>query len=210
MTAKKDLKRRVRERMKATGERYTTALAHVLEEAPAAPPPTKRSLIERLPAPHDLSKLAKLEGFETCNAEVSERTWREVEDAEGSADAWFRSVFEKLRQLLVASIGEPGADRLRAALVHGHIDDAGPQAFSIPFFRRIDSGFRGVSADGVFATIDVVRKNGRSSLVLLWSVCSGYGERRRQRLVLQVDPDFSFVRPEKLLEAILRFRLAQR
>ena len=43
MTEKKDLKARVRERMKKTGERYTAALAHIQPSPPAPPSPPPAS-----------------------------------------------------------------------------------------------------------------------------------------------------------------------
>src|SRR5690348_1645916 len=101
MTAKKDLKRRVRDRMRQTGERYKTALAHVraaAPEAPEAPAPTKKpSIILESPPSHDLSEIARFEGFR-CRAATSEPWWSKIEAEEGRAPAWFQLVFARLRQ----------------------------------------------------------------------------------------------------------------
>ncbi|HVH42429.1 MAG TPA: hypothetical protein VM925_08795 [Labilithrix sp.] len=180
MTAKKDLKRRVRERMKATGEPYTVALEHV--RAP------KCSLIE--PEPRDLTELAKHEGFD-CVVEVGRTAWEKIVADERSADAWFRLVLEKLRQLLVASIGEPGADKMRGYLVHGATIDrttgaALARVFS--FLRKVESGVRGVSPDGSIAALDIPSSSGRSRLVLFRVHRQGWADTERTALTLQVDP----------------------
>jgi hypothetical protein len=210
MTAKKDLKRRVRDRMERTGERYTEALEHMKAEAAGARPEAgdaaarRPSLIEQAPPAHDLAALATREGFE-CRAQVPERQWAAIEKTEGDPQAWFRSVFERLRQLLVASIGEPGPDAMRAYLVQNRgfgASTAGALWSFMPFMRKVDSGVRGISPDGTIAAIDVPRAGGRTSLVLLWFFPRGA---RPPTLMVQVDADTSFVRAEKMVAMWLRF-----
>src|SRR5690349_9955840 len=79
MTAKKSLKRLIRERQQATGERYTTAREKVLAAKDA--PPRERPWVEL----HDASELAGAAGF-VCPVHVSASIWRERESLAGVLD----------------------------------------------------------------------------------------------------------------------------
>lgn len=79
MPTDKDLKRRVRERMKKTGERYTSARSHVLKKKTAA----------KAPAPKEKVDLASTAGMsDTAVSKKTGRTWKEwvtVLDRDGAA-----------------------------------------------------------------------------------------------------------------------------
>ena len=70
MTIRRDLKRRIRERQAQTGERYTTARAHVL--GAATPPGRVPDWVIEL---HDVSDRAQAVGI-LCPVRVSSTLWR--------------------------------------------------------------------------------------------------------------------------------------
>lgn len=199
MTAKKDLKRRVRERMAQSGESYTQALAHVREGtgsgsgSDAQQEPARRSLIERAPPSRDLTRLAAREGFTTCSVSVSERAWEAVAAEEGSPDAWFTSVFEALRRYLVVNIGDRAADLFRSVVVRGAPAIGKETPFPFQFHRELAEGRRGVSPDARLVALDVPGKNG-NVLVVLWTLPAR--KEGPPQLFVLVRPNLTFALPE--------------
>jgi hypothetical protein len=196
MTAKKDLKRRVRERMRATGEAYTVALARVRAEAPAVAGP-RRSVISSL---HDLTPLARSSGF-SCFVEVGHDAWGRVEAVE-PAEAWFAKVLGRIRQLVLAVSGERGARDLATALFDESarpprpppLGRADPTAL-MRFMNLVASGVRGIAPTGDALAIDVAslaRPSGQPRLVQ-GTILPGYGP-RRPTLILSIDPPLDVLR----------------
>jgi hypothetical protein len=102
MTAKKDLKRRVRERQAKTGESYTAARAHVVAGAPAKQ------------VPFDVEELVTLEqaaslGYQ-CTVLASSKLLAAV-------DA--NRVLVRIRDALLATENDPAMQRLRALVFRG-------------------------------------------------------------------------------------------
>ncbi len=150
MTAKKHLKQLVRERQEKTGERYSTALAHVRAQAPG---------LEQVQP--EVTEWARLEGLH-CTAFVTERLWN-AEHSHAAREAWFRAAFARLRALLLAAEGAPGTDALCATVLRGE-----PKPGSIPhaiqeavearrFMAQVQAGARGVSRNGRLMAWDVPR-----------------------------------------------------
>ena len=193
MTAKKDLKRRVRERMRATGEAYTAALAHVRAEAPPVAAP-RRSVISSL---HDLTPLARSLGF-ACFVEVGHDARRRVEAVE-PAEAWFGAALGRIRALVFASSGERGARDLAAALFDESARPPRPPPFGrsdpsalMQFMNLVASGVRGIAPNGDAFAIDVASSSGQARLVH-GTILPGYGP-RRPTLLLSIDPSLDALR----------------
>jgi hypothetical protein len=101
MTVKRDLKKRVRARQARTGERYTTALEHVLAEKQ----PSAVEVVEMV----DLSALAAELGM--LGRVLMYPHLRERVDA--------RTTLRRLREVLLATADEPGTVLFRAVLLEG-------------------------------------------------------------------------------------------
>jgi hypothetical protein len=194
MTAKKDLKRRVRDRMRATGEAYTAALAHVRTEAPPVAAP-RRSVISSL---HDLTPLARSLGF-ACFVEVGHGAWGKIDAAE-PAEAWFRIALGRIRSLVLAASGERGARDLATALFD-ECAPASPRAVRfvppdpaalLRFASLVASGVRGIAPTGDALAVDVPAEGGHARLVH-GTILPGYG-RCRPTLLLSIDPELDALR----------------
>jgi hypothetical protein len=101
MTVKRDLKKRVRARQARTGERYTTALEHVLAEKPAP----AVEVVEMV----NLSALAAelgMHGRVLMHPHLADRV-----------DP--RTTLQRLRAVLLATEDEPGTRLFRAVLLEG-------------------------------------------------------------------------------------------
>src|SRR5215510_8049022 len=109
MTAKKDLKKRVRSRQREIGERYTTALERV-KQSRARP----RLPVLELP---DLSPMATAAGLR-CRAYCSFPFW-DLRKEEQERASLARSVLERLVQVLRVTETDPSTALLRSALLHG-------------------------------------------------------------------------------------------
>lgn len=115
MTAKKDLKRRVRERQERTGESYTTARAHVIAQADPEPEPEQPepvpakeppfSVVELVDATDDAVKLGL-----KCTVLVSPGLAKLVAPAR---------VLEKLRDALIATERDPQMELMRDVVLRG-------------------------------------------------------------------------------------------
>jgi len=102
MTAKKDLKRRVRERQARTQESYTAALAHVRAGARPKVPVTELN---------DVTELAAELGIR-CRVSA----YPGIDE---------RPALEKVRDALRATAGDPETERLRAALFENRAPNDG-------------------------------------------------------------------------------------
>jgi hypothetical protein len=195
MTAKKDLKRLVRERMRRTGEPYTTALAAVRRRG------ERPSLIATESEKVDLREIARVEGF-TCEAVVNAETWSKIA-RETDARAWFGGVFARLRRLLVDTIGDPGSDTLRAAIVHGVDPHRNRPLLALyrdllVFERDVAAGHRGVAATGYAAAFDAPRHD-RTSLVFAFLLPPARWNPPRIKLLLRIDPRFDYLSSDRFL-----------
>jgi hypothetical protein len=110
MTAKKDFKRRVRERQARTGESYTTARAHVLAGAPereTTPAPSVSAIpVEEMIG---LDEQAAALGYR-CPVIASSRLLAVAEP---------EAVLARVRDVLLATEGDPATKMLRALALHG-------------------------------------------------------------------------------------------
>ena len=102
MTAKKDLKKRVRARQQQTGERYTAALARLRKQ----PAKTPRPSISEAPS---LTTFAKAEGLK-CLAYCSFPFWELCDGEVRSALA--RGAFDRLVRVLRVTAVEPSTSLL--------------------------------------------------------------------------------------------------
>jgi hypothetical protein len=110
MTKRKTLKQRVRERQQKTGERYTTALAHVQAHRDGEPGSGE---------PLDVTRLARAAGL-ACTASASPNL------ARGTASERERRVrigLDALKGLLLALAGDSGAAKMADVLLRA---EAGP------------------------------------------------------------------------------------
>jgi hypothetical protein len=195
MTAKKDLKKLVRDRMRRTGEAYTTALAAVRKRA------ERPSLIATESEKVDLGELARAEGF-SCEAAVSLEAWSKIA-RETDPRAWFTDVFARLRKLLVDTMGERGSDAFRAATVHG-VDLYATRPFPaifvdlVAYERGLSEGRRGVASAGYAVAIDVPRRTG-TSLVMAFLVPPARWDPPRIKLLFRIDPSFDYLAPDRFL-----------
>ena len=129
MTFRRDLKRRIRERQEKTGERYTTARAHVL-----ATPPAPSWVVEL----HDVTEQARLAGL-TCPVRVTSALQRSGE---------LQTVLEQLRRILLGPV--EGVQVMQRVALRGQPDPwhgDGPvvivAAHAQRFQERLQHGLRG-------------------------------------------------------------------
>lgn len=154
MTVKRDLKRRVRERQQKTGERYTTALAHVLRQARGDM--SERSIEIEMEEVTERAQAAGLRCRAFLSPELSK--WKDAK------------LFERLREVLAATEGDPGTERFRRVLLRGEKEDAlaGQLLKHFPgtallkqwaaarsFATNLRAGIRGPSRDGLMIAYDL-------------------------------------------------------
>lgn len=160
MTKHKTLKQRVRERQQKTGERYTTALAHLKAHAQQ-----KRLDSEE---PLDVTALARRAGL-ACRATLSARL---VRDDAGETERRTVRAFELLKGLLRALTGDAGAQKMAEVLLHAEPWSGGlpnpmaELADALRFTSEVAAGRRGVSASGRVAAFDA---EGITLLAVLWA-----------------------------------------
>lgn len=137
MTIKKDLKKRIRERQEKTGESYTTARMHVLNQAPSEEPKVSQvSLREVTP----LVGALEMKG--------------EAFLSPGFPEALARPALERLREVLLATRNEPATRRMHAVLLEGEPDTPDFGSFAREwgetrvFMRNLRLGIRGPSRSG--------------------------------------------------------------
>jgi len=168
MTAKKDLKKRVRARQRQTGERYTTALERVKQLGVKK----RRVVVVEMP---DLTAIATAVGLK-CPAYCSFAFWNQSHQDEERASI-ARSVLERLLEVLRATETDPSTALLRGALLHGKTLPS-PRAFAWwqggqlrPFIARLRLGVRGTSADGQAIAFEAPDPGGGTPAVvvaMLW------------------------------------------
>lgn len=149
MTAKKDLKRRIRERQGKTGESYTTARAHVLaqRDEPAALLPAI-PVIELI----DVTEQARALGLR-CLALASPMLVERV-PAE--------RVLARVRDALLATERDPQMDVLRAVMLRGEVLERDPRRRpggwwedTRAFFARARVGIGGTNRAGDMLALQV-------------------------------------------------------
>ena len=159
MTAKRDLKKLVRDRQTRTGERYTTAREKVLS---GRQPRTAVPVVEL----HDLTSAGARIGFRCTISIFPELAKRIDPDA----------LLERIRDVLLATQGDPLLDPLRSAMLEGEPPRAPParRAYELieemrPFIARATAGIGGVSASGRMLALQVAGRRGPEMvLCMLW------------------------------------------
>ena len=156
MTAKRDLKKRVRARQAKTGESYTAARRHVMaakpadhedrpDEAEAVGLEAKVATPERsiaVDALVDVTKTATSVGLR-CKVLMSEQLASAVDP---------KLILLELRFVLLTSVRDPTSDLLRAVALHG--DTTAPplgrarDPRQVQFLARLRAGANAISSDG--------------------------------------------------------------
>jgi hypothetical protein len=154
MTARRDLKRRVRERQGQTGESYMTALRHVLDQRPSAVPVVE--LIE-------LTEVAEAIGIQ-CRVRMAPA----LADRIDAVDA-----LRRLRAALLATERDRAFDLMRRVVLYGESPvlrirtedaDAGRR-----FVARVRAGIGGISEHGRLLALMVDGRRGPEMIVfMLW------------------------------------------
>jgi hypothetical protein len=153
MTARRDLKRRVRERQGQTGESYMTALRHVLDQRPSAVPVVE--LIE-------LTEVAEAIGIQ-CRVRMAPALADRI-DAVGA--------LRRLRAALLATERDRAFDLMRRVVLYGESPvvritadaDAGRR-----FIARVRAGIGGLSEHGRLLALMVDGRRGPEMIVfMLW------------------------------------------
>jgi len=156
MTARRDLKRRIRERQARTGESYMTALRHVREQRPPAFPVVEMD---------DLTAAGATIGLR-CQVTADPRITGRVDAA---------AALTRLRDALLATAEDPALDLLRAVVIRGEnpVRRLGLEliAESRRFLARARAGVGGVGASGRMLALTVDGRHGPETLLFaLWLV----------------------------------------
>lgn len=148
MTAKRDLKRRVRERQGRTGESYMTALRHVLDQRPSAVP-----VVEMI----ELSEVAAAMGFQ-CRVRMAPVLADRI-DAVGA--------LRRLRDALIATERDPAFDLMRRVVMYGEAPVVRPIGLDAArrFMVRVRAGIGGISEHGRTLALMVDGRRGRELIV---------------------------------------------
>jgi hypothetical protein len=148
MTIRRDLKRRIRERQEQTGERYTTARAHVLGALGQPSFPVPFPVIEL----HDVTELARAAGL-ACPVRVTPSLQRSASQ--------IPTVLEQLRRILLGST--QGLDAMQRVVLHGKPERPhgnGPVAilatYVESFLEGLEHGLRGPGPGGRVLAFDAV------------------------------------------------------
>ena len=152
MTAKRDLKRRVRERQGRTGESYMTALRHVLDQRPSAVP-----VIEMI----ELTEVGEAMGIR-CRVRMSPALADRI-DAVGA--------LRRLRDALVATERDPAFDLMRRVVLHGECPVFKPAGIDAGqrFLARVRAGIGGISEHGRLLALMVDGRRAPEMIVfMLW------------------------------------------
>ena len=190
MTAKKDLKRRVRERQARTGESYVAARRAVMAEAPSpereAAPAGPINVVEL----DDISEQAAALGFQ-CRVSIARALAAQIAP---------ETALARLRDVVLATSADPALEPIRAVALRGE-QQRRPgvmQAWMTDlrhFVARVRAGVGGVSASGTTLAVPV---EGTRGLVMM--VCHlGFGILRpadRPAIVLTtIDAATFFIEP---------------
>lgn len=152
MTAKRDLKRRVRERQGRTGESYMTALRHVLDQRPSVVP-----VVEMI----ELSEVGAAMGFQ-CRVRMSPVLADRI-DAVGA--------LRRLREALIATERDPAFDLMRRVVMRGESPVLKPTGIDAGrrFVARVRAGIGGISEHGRLLALMVDGRLGPEMIVfMLW------------------------------------------
>lgn len=149
MTARRDLKRRVRERQSRTGESYMTALRHVLDNRPAVP------VVELI----DITDIAAALGM-ACWARLTPTLADRIDVA---------SVLRQLRDALVATPRDPALDLMRRVVLGGESPTMKPSPIEVTlrFLTRVRAGIGGVAEHGRLLALAVDGRRGTEMVVFL-------------------------------------------
>ena len=167
MTAKRDLKRRVRERQGRTGESYMTALRHVLDQRPSVVP-----VVEMI----ELSEVGAAMGIQ-CRVRMAPVLAGRI-DAVGA--------LRRLRDALIATERDPAFDLMRRVVMYGEAPAARPIGIDLNrrFLARVHAGIGGISEHGRMLALMVDGRLGPEMIVfMLWLSPVSY-TRYRPSLVL--------------------------
>jgi hypothetical protein len=151
MTAKKDLKRRIRERMERTGEPYSVARREVMTD----PPPTQQPPVIEVVEMDDITELGAELGFR-CTISITHALTAEVAA---------RTVLEKLRDVLIKTPGDPALDTIRGVMLYGR-DMRRPRQMTQwmddlrLFVARVRVGIGGVSDGGTMLAMPLAGASG--------------------------------------------------
>jgi hypothetical protein len=155
LTAKRDLKRHVRERQARTGERYRTALEQVLADRRSPIP-----VIEAI----DLTPIAAPIGF-AC---------RTVAFSDLASRVDLPAALRRLRHLLVAAGDDPGLRLFRQVALEGKVPRVpigSVWADQPRFLERAQAGLGGVNASGTTLAVPVLGPAGIENVVCtLWGL----------------------------------------
>jgi len=177
MTAKRDLKRLIRERQARTGEAYTTARHHVLAQQSKSAVPVLELL--------DLSRDAARLGFR-CGVSMFPGLAERIDSV---------AVLERIRDVLLTTVGDRGAQRLLSVVLLG-------ERFTSPrwpldlveegrrLVARAQAGIGGVSAGGSLIALNVEGRRGLETVIgFLWQMPIGFLVPREPILVLTSPED---------------------
>lgn len=190
MTAKKDLKRRVRERQARTGESYVAARRAVLAEAPAPEPEAPAAGSINVVELEDVSEQAGALGFK-CRISIAHTLAAQVAPEVALA---------RLRDVVLATSADPALEPIRAVALRGErVARPGLVREWMTdlqhFVARVRAGVGGVSASGTMLALPV---EGARGLVMM--VCHlGFGilrpEHRPAIVLTTVDAATFFIEP---------------
>jgi hypothetical protein len=137
MTAKRDLKRRVRERQTKTGESYMAALHHVRDQRPNAVP-----VVELV----DVTEVAAALGIK-CIVRVEPRLAERIDAA---------AVLRRLCSALLATTGDPAFELMRSVVLRGESPQARTEFYETwQFMERVRAGIGGISEGGSLLALTV-------------------------------------------------------
>jgi hypothetical protein len=171
MTAKRDLKRRVRERQGRTGESYMTALRHVLDQRPSVVP-----VVEMI----ELSEVGAAMGIQ-CRVRMAPVLAGRI-DAVGA--------LRRLRDALVATERDPAFDLMRRVVMHGECPVIKPIGidFGRRFLTRVCAGIGGISEHGRMLALTVDGRRGPEMVVFwLWLAPASYTHYRPSLVLVSAD-----------------------
>lgn len=162
MTARRDLKRRVRDRQAQTGESYVTALRHVLDQRPGAFPVVEMT---------DISEHALTLGIRPRLLMAPELV--------GTIDPV--SLALQLRNALLATASDPELGVMRDAVLGGQLpplfEPRGPRAQIAvtagdrQFVSRVRAGIGGISESGRMLALSIVgHQTSQLVVFLLWQI----------------------------------------
>jgi hypothetical protein len=152
MTAKRDLKRRVRERQGRTGESYMTALRNVLDQRPSAVP-----VVEMI----ELSEVGAALGIQ-CRVRMAPVLADRI-DAVGA--------LRRLREALITTERDPAFGLFRQVVLHGEAPVLRLQSFDAGrrFLARVRAGIGGISEHGRMLALMLDGRRGPEMVVfMLW------------------------------------------